>query len=70
MQDDVSRLRHSIRGCLNAMMLGVSALELDLTPEESVEFLTDIASAADQMASMFDEYELLVDETGLALKRG
>jgi hypothetical protein len=39
MPNEVSLLRHSIRGTINALKLGVSAMETGLTHDEAIEFL-------------------------------
>jgi len=55
MKDALSGLRHSARGCLNAVKLCVSALELDCTPEEQMEFIDDVIRGSDKMCGYIDE---------------
>lgn len=55
MQDSLAGLRHAARGCLNAVKLCVSALELDCTPEEQSEFLDDVIRGSDKMCTLIDE---------------
>ena len=62
MPDEASLLRHSIRGTINALKLGISAMETGLTNEEAVEFLDYIIQATDKMESLLDQYDPLPDE--------
>jgi nitrogen-specific signal transduction histidine kinase len=62
MPDEASLLRHSIRGTINALKLGVSAMDTGLTDDEAVEFLDYIIQAADKMNTLLDQYEVLPDE--------
>ena len=62
MKDSLSGLRHSARGCLNAVKLCVSALELNCTHEEQMEFVDDVIRGSDKMCACIDE---LVDLTML-----
>ena len=55
MQESLSGLRHSARGCLNAVKLCVSALELECTPEEQMEFLDDIVRSSEKICTLIDE---------------
>jgi hypothetical protein len=42
---ELAKLRHDLRGCLNAISLSVEALKLMVTPNEPVgEFLVGIAN--------------------------
>lgn len=59
MLDQPSLLRHSIRGTINALKLGVSAMDTDLTQAEAVEFLEYIIQATDKMCVLLDQYEML-----------
>ncbi len=59
MSDDAGRLRHSIRGCINALKLGTSALDTGLTREETLEFLDYFDQAADKMCTLLDQYDAL-----------
>jgi hypothetical protein len=53
-----AELRHAIRGTLNALKLCVSAFEMPLDTSEKLEFLSDIETAADKLASLAEELEL------------
>ena len=55
MKDALSGLRHSARGCLNAVKLCVSALELECTPEEQMEFVDDIIRGSDKLDQYMDD---------------
>lgn len=55
MQESLSGLRHTARGCLNAVKLCISALELECTPEEQTEFLDDIVRSSDKICTLVDE---------------
>ena len=55
MKDALSGLRHSARGCLNAVKLCVSALELECTPEEQIEFIDDVIRGSEKMCQYADE---------------
>jgi len=55
MKDALSGLRHSARGCLNAVKLCVSALELECTREEQIEFIDDVIRGSDKMCQLMDE---------------
>jgi hypothetical protein len=57
MPDEVSLLRHSIRGTINALKLGVSAMGTGLNDEEAVEFLEYIIQASDKMCTLLDHYD-------------
>jgi hypothetical protein len=61
MQDEVKLLRHSIRGTINALSLGTSAMSTGLTRDEAIEFLDYIIQAADKMCSLMDQYDALPD---------
>ena len=58
MDDTLPALRHSARGCLNAMKLCVSALELPCTHEEEMEFIDDVIRASDKLVDVVDRLEL------------
>ncbi len=59
--DDHRLLRHSLRGTINALNLGVMALDVDLTRDETLEFLEYIIEAAEKMCVLLDKYEALDD---------
>lgn len=60
-QDDRSRLRHGIRGNLNALKLGLSALELGLSRDETLEFVEYLGQAAEKLDEQMGEYDRLPD---------
>ena len=55
MKDALSGLRHGARGCLNAVKLCISALELECTREEQIEFIDDVIRGSDKMCQYIDE---------------
>jgi signal transduction histidine kinase len=59
MHDEASQLRHSIRGCLNALKLGAAALETGMSREEVNEFLTYVEQASDKMVRLMDQWDAL-----------
>jgi hypothetical protein len=61
MEESLSRLRHAARGCLNAVKLCISALELECTPEEQVEFLDDVLKSSDKMCALMDDLDSFHD---------
>lgn len=61
LQDDVSRLRHSIFGCLNAAKLGSFALNSDMSGAEAEEFLAYIEQSADKMLVLMDQWDALTE---------
>jgi hypothetical protein len=65
-QDDAGRLRHSIRGCINALKLGTSALDTGLNREETLEFLDYFDQAAEKMCHLLDEFDALPAEATVA----
>ena len=65
-EDDVRRLRHSLRGSVNAMKLGITVLEIGLPAGEAAEFLTYIEDAAASVSSMLDDYEAALEKQGPA----
>jgi hypothetical protein len=58
-QDEASRLRHSIRGTINALKLGTSALDTGLNRTETLEFLDYFDQAADRMCVLLDQFDAL-----------
>jgi hypothetical protein len=59
MPDQYSLLRHSIRGTIHSLKLGVSAMDTGLTRDEALEFLEYIVQATDKMSTLLDQYEAL-----------
>ncbi len=79
MPDEYGLLRHSLRGTINALKLGVSAMDAGLTRDEAIEFLDYIAQAADKMSTLLDQYDALpwpprvdtetgIEPTGISIK--
>jgi hypothetical protein len=66
MSESISVLRHSARGCLNAVKLCVSALELDCTRDEQIEFLNDVINSSDQLCGVIEELAVAFDAQGVA----
>lgn len=56
-EDTLPALRHSARGCLNAIKLCVSALELPCTHEEEMEFIDDVIRSSDKMVNVVERLE-------------
>lgn len=63
MEKSASALRHSARGCFNAIKLCVSALDLPCTCQEQIEFLDDVISSTDKMCILVDDLAVAVDHT-------
>jgi hypothetical protein len=55
MDDGLPALRHAVRGCLNSIKLCASALELECTREEEMEFIDDVVRSSDKMIGLLDE---------------
>lgn len=62
MDQSLSGVRHAARGCLNAIKLCVSALELPGPPEEQIEFLDDVINASDKMCDLVDQLNALFED--------
>jgi hypothetical protein len=52
-----SEMRHALRGCMNALKLGVSVLDTDMTADESLEFITYLEQSAAKMETLLDQWE-------------
>jgi hypothetical protein len=61
MQESLSGLRHSARGCLNAVKLCISALELECTPQEQIEFLEDVVKSSEKICALIDDLSAFYD---------
>lgn len=57
MDDTLPALRHSARGCLNAIKLCVSALELPCTYDEEMEFINDVIRSTDKLVDVIGRLE-------------
>lgn len=57
--DEMRRLKHDIRGCLNAMKLGTSVLDMDLPVAEALEFLAQIEQTADKLVILMEKWDAL-----------
>ena len=53
-ESDIRKLRHNLRGRLNALKLCVSALEILENDQERVEFLEMIEQSSDKTAEALD----------------
>lgn len=62
-EDPVRRLRHDIRGQLNALKLCVAALDTPIEADEAVEFLDDISRLCDTTGYLLDDLERLLPQT-------
>jgi hypothetical protein len=60
-ESSLSMLRHAARGYLNAVKLCVSAMELDCTREEHLEFITDVINSSDKMDVLMGQLEEYFD---------
>lgn len=56
----IDQLRHDIRGRLNALKLCVSALAFCDTPEETMEYLENIESAAGKIDELTGELDAVL----------
>ena len=61
MEKPLTVLRHNARGCLNSIKLCVSALELDCTYEEQMEFIDDVIRSSDKMSGIMGDLDDLLD---------
>jgi hypothetical protein len=57
MDETLPALRHSARGCLNAIKLCVAALEFPCTGQEEMEFIDDVIRASDKLVDVVGELE-------------
>jgi hypothetical protein len=57
--DDVSRMRHAIRGCLNAMRLSAFALDKSMAAEDAAEFLGYLESSAEKLLVLIEQWDEL-----------
>lgn len=63
-EDPLRRIRHDIRGRLNALRLCVAVLETPLESEEVQEFIADILQTCDSLADLVDELLLITPASG------
>ena len=54
--------RHAMRGAMNALKLAVAVLESDMPPEESLEFITYLDTAASKLIDLIDQCPQLAAE--------
>ncbi|HEV2292607.1 MAG TPA: hypothetical protein VGR35_02050 [Tepidisphaeraceae bacterium] len=54
--------RHQVRGCLHGMKLCVAALDIDLPPEETREFLDHIEDAAAKLPKLLDDLDAVAPD--------
>ena len=62
MQDDLRLLRHSIRGTINALKLGVSVMDDRLPQSEAIEFLDYLVQGSERMTTLLDQYDNFTEE--------
>jgi hypothetical protein len=62
--ESIRKLRHSLRGSINAMKLGITVLEIGLPPSEAEEFLGYIEDAATSICAHLDEYDKVLETAG------
>lgn len=65
MPESISSLRHSARGHLNAVKLCVSALELDCTRQEQLDFLDDVIRASDELCGVTEQLAAAFESEGV-----
>ena len=65
MPQTISSLRHAARGSLNAVKLCVSALELECTRQEQLEFLDDVIRSCDDLCGQVEELAAAFDIEGV-----
>jgi len=61
MNDLMRKLRHDIRGRLNALNLCVAALGTPMEAAEAGEFLADIMQMCDSMIDLMNQLERQID---------
>jgi hypothetical protein len=59
MYNNLSELRHAVRGTINALNLCVTAFDLPSETSEKLEFLNDIECAAEKLAELCAELDAL-----------
>jgi hypothetical protein len=59
MHESLASLRHDIRGTLNALKLCISAFDMPLETSEKLEFLADIQTSAEKLASLVEALETM-----------
>jgi hypothetical protein len=64
MDKSLSTLRHDARGCLNAIKLCISALDLPCTFEENMEFIDDVILSADRLDGLLEKIAAHFDDSG------
>lgn len=67
--EDVSRMRHAIRGCLNAMRLSAFALEASMTPDDAAEFLGYLENSADKLLALIEQWDALPEIEAASITR-
>jgi hypothetical protein len=56
-RDELSRIRHKLRGRVQALNLCATALGLGTTQQEDLQFVDDIQEAATEIGQLMDELE-------------
>ncbi len=64
--DPIRFARHELRGCLHAMKLCVAALDTELSPEETDEFIGHVEQAAERLPGLLDALEKVMPPTDSA----
>ena len=64
--DEVREARHNLRGKINAMKLCVSAFDMLDSPQEVLEFIDMIETAADRAVEAMDALETAMDRQASA----
>ena len=63
MHESLASLRHDIRGTLNALKLCISAFDIPLETSEKLDFLADIETSAQKLASLVEELDAMAATT-------
>jgi hypothetical protein len=56
--------RHTLRGKMNLLKLCATVLPTCETPDEMLEYLSELEKGADTLLIALDDYERLLDEEG------
>lgn len=62
MDESLSGVRHAARGCMNAIKLCVSALDLPGPQEEQIEFLDDVIRASEKLCGLVEQLNSFFDQ--------
>ena len=64
MQEQWSRLRHDLRSGFNNLRLCVAAFETETDPDEQLQWMAYVETAADKCLGIIDQIEQLADSGG------